>query len=835
MALLKFSFRELLNRPLRAVLTILSIVIGVAAVVSVMLATDATRQAQRDMFLAVSGRAALEVIAEGGGSFDQRVLAEFREIEGMQAVPSLRRYTILYAPSTKVRVQLLGIDPERDRLVHDFRMVAGRSVDRGTGVVMDASFARSLEVGVGDEVKLLTRIGLKTSEVIGLVEPRGGSAVAQGGLVYTSLSRAQSRFRSKGRIDSVQIVVDDTHDVETVRAQVAARLPVGLTVREPITRSQLADSTTLGTEQGLMLATAFALVIAAFIIYNTFQMNVGERRRQLGILRAIGTTRRQVLRLVLREGLVMGVVGTVAGGAVGVAGARLLASGTGQLLQIAIPPPEMSAIPFAMGALFGIGISLAGAYFPARRASRLEPSEAMRVVAEGEIEAPRLWSTLLGLAVMALGATALVGCRFGWLPVRYIVPSTIVILLGCVLLLPVLLAPLAAAVVTVLRPLLGVEGKLARRQLLRNRGRTAMTIGVLFVAASTGVGMANTIVDNVRDVNQWYRAAVVGDFFLRAAMPDMATGEAADMPAGLDASIRAVDGVTGLDTMRFVRADSGDQSVVVVIRQFTSDDQVYFDLVDGDAAEVLRELPNGAVVIGTVLAERTGLGRGDQVSLETREGTRQLPIVGTANDYIAGGLTIYMQRQVAERLLAVEGVDAYIIQADDSKLEAVGASLERLSREHGLLLQSYADLVAFINAMMNGVIGSLWALLALGFVIAAFGMVNTLAMNILEQTRQLGMLRVVAMTRWQVRKTILAQALIMGLIGLLPGTLIGVGVAYAINLATLPATGRAVTFVFRPELVAGSFCAALVIVLLAAWLPAERAARLKLVSALQYE
>ena len=291
----------------------------------------------------------------------------------------------------------------------------------------------------------------------------------------------------------------------------------------------------------------------------------------------------------------------------------------------------------------------------------------------------------------------------------------------------------------------------------------------------------------------------------------------------------------GLIPCRFVSAKSGENSVVVVIREFTSDDQVYFDLVTGDAAEVLQALPGGAVVIGTVLAERVGLGQGDQIPLETREGTQMLPIVGTANDYIGGGLTIYMQRQVAEKLLAVEGVDAYIIRADDKKLAAVGQTLQELSDEHGLLLQSYAELVAFINAMMNGVIGSLWALLALGFVIAAFGMVNTLAMNILEQTRELGVLRVVAMTRWQVRKTILSQALIMGLIGLGPGALIGVGVAYFINLATLPATGRAVAFVFRPELVLGSFCTALAIVLVAAWLPAERAARLKLSSALQYE
>ena len=195
--------------------------------------------------------------------------------------------------------------------------------------------------------------------------------------------------------------------------------------------------------------------------------------------------------------------------------------------------------------------------------------------------------------------------------------------------------------------------------------------------------------------------------------------------------------------------------------------------------------------------------------------------------------TLY--RTVAEKLLDVQGVDAYVIQANDKQLPAVEASLQAMCNEHGLLLQSYADLVGFIEQMMNGVIGSLWALLALGFVIAAFGLVNTLAMNILEQTREIGVLRVVAMTRRQVRRTILAQATMMGLIGLTPGALMGLLIARLINLSTLPTTGHAIPFVFRPWLLVVCFAAAFVIVIGSAYLPAERAARLKLSDALQYE
>ncbi|MDA1053533.1 MAG: FtsX-like permease family protein [Planctomycetota bacterium] len=835
MALFKFSLRELTSRPVRVALTALSIVIGVAAVVSVTIATKTTRAANEAMFAAVTGRAALDVTAEGGGSFPISVAAELDQLPGVQAVPLIRRFTIVYFHEKKVRVQALGIVPDRDRLVRDFELTSGQMVGRGSGVVLDATFASGLGIGVGDQLKMLTPSGLKESEVVGLLEARGGSAVAAGGLVYMSLALAESRFKMRGTIDSVQLVLDEDADLETTQAAVAAKLPLGLSVRQPNMRSQLAEETMMATEQGLQLATAFALVIAAFIIFNTFQMTVGERRRQLGILRAIGATRRQITTLILREGLLMGLLGTVAGGLVGAFGAHVLTLGSEQLLQTEMPPIQVTMLPFVLAILFGVGLSLVATLVPARRAGRLSPSEAMSVVAPGEIEAPHLKMTIAGLVIVLAAAIALGGCAVGWFPIDISVIAVVILLVGMVFLLPAAIPRLSQVVERMWRPIFGIEGRLARRQLVRHPSRTAMTVGMLFIAIATGVGLANTIIDNIDDVQQWYRQAIVGDFFVRALMPDMATGEAADMPDGLGDAILKIPGVEDLDAVRLVKATSGENSVIVVTREFKTQRQAYFDLVAGDGDEVLHRLHEGEVVVSSVLAQRTNLKLGDSIPLETREGPRQLRIAGIANDYLAGGMTIYMHRDVAEKLLEVKGVDAYVVQADNKQLPAVKAALQTLCNEHGLLLQSYADLVRFIERMMNSVVGSLWALLALGFVIAAFGLVNTLAMNILEQTREIGVLRVVAMTRRQVRRTILAQAAMMGLMGLAPGALMGLLVAYLINLSTLPTTGHAVLFVFRPWLLVVCFAAAYVIVLAAAYLPAERAARLKLSDALQYE
>ena len=347
--------------------------------------------------------------------------------------------------------------------------------------------------------------------------------------------------------------------------------------------------------------------------------------------------------------------------------------------------------------------------------------------------------------------------------------------------------------------------------------------------------MASTILDNIRNVEGWYSRSIVGDFFVRAAMPDMNSGQSADMPDGLAEKVIAMPGVALVDTLRFVRARSDDSSVVVVVRKFNSGTQDYFDLTEGTEAEVMNGVRNGGAVLGSVLSQRLNLHIGDTLPLETNEGSTRLPIVGVTNEYIAGGLTLYLETEYAKKLLSVEGTDVIVVKANPNDRAIVEQQLRSLCEESGMMFQSYVDLVKVIRDTLNGVVGGLWAVLALGSVIAAFGLINTLAMNILEQTREIGMLRVVAMTRWQIRRMILAQALIMGIIGIAPGVLTGLWIHYVINLTTMPVTGHAVLFTIYPWLLVGAPFFELLVVVVASMVPAERAARLNVSSALQYE
>ena len=836
MIYLKLGWREARNRPGRALLTLLSIVIGVAAVVAVSFATKSTRAAFDDIYQTIAGKASLEVTATVGTRFDQDLIDTVRAVPGVKAAtPLFQQRAVIFTPDDRrIQLQALGIDPEVDAQVHDYELKSGQSLLEADGVMLNENVARNLGIKAGDKIDILTRAKLRRAPVVGLYASKGTTTTGQGGVLLLNLKAAQALFKSPKKIDAIQIVLEPGSDEQAVQADIAKQLPTGVAVQPPAARSSLAQETSLSTEQGLRMAQGFSVLVALFIILNTFLINVTQRRRQLGVMRAIGATRQQIALLICSEALLLGFIGTIIGSVVGVIGAHFLSQAFGRLYKTALPALQLEPMPFILAILLGMGISLIGAALPAWKAAHLSPLDAMREVLAEEIEGVTRWLTILGF-VMIFTCLGLMGASImAWMPMMWSVWWAVLVLVGLSLLLPVALKPLTGFVTAFVPSRLRIEARLARRQLLRHRARTTLTTGVVFVAIATGMGLASAVIDNVQDVKNWYQKTIVADFFVRAMAPDMATGLSADLPDELDKKIRGVPGITNIETVRFVSAKVGDQPIVTICRDFGNSEVDEFDLDPTELVDVRNRLSEGDVVMGSVLAQRTKLKAGDTVSLETDKGNKDFKIAAVVDDYQAGGLTVYLKRNIAERELGIAGVDAYIIHADHARIGDVREALQALVDEYGLLLQSFSDIQNTIDTMMAGVVAGLWAGVAILLVVAAFGVANTLMTTVLEQTRELGLLRILAMTRWQIRNTILAQAMMIGLLALAPGIVAGVGVAYLINLATLPVIGHPVEFVLHPWLMGGGLVGGLIIILAAAWVPAERAARLELPLALRY-
>ncbi len=841
-----YTFRELRRRPGRTVLTLLGIVIGVAAVVAVSVAASTAGTAFQDMFAAVGGRASLEVVAHGQGGFDGSVAASLEAVPGVKAaVPAVQEQAALLGGKGRVTVLVMGVDPVRDRLVRDYAVQSGAAFDAGAPspaapdtpppVLVEAGFARSQGLEVGSVVRLLTRSGSSEAVVRGLLASRGAAMFNGGAALFMPLADAQRLFDMGPTVNTIALVPADGAERETVRTAVEQVLPAGLKVQTPGSRGDLAEMSLASTQLGLSVVSGLSLVAGGFIILNAFLMSVGERRRQLALLRALGATRRQVTRLLLREALLLGGLGTALGLLVGLGASVVLTGALSTLLGAHLPTLRFSARPFVLGAILGPALALVATYFPARRAGQVTPLEGL--VGDGHESRGdgRRILPYVGLGLTAVCVAAAIGLVTGKIGPSYGSPLFMGMLIGCVMAIPLVVWPLSRASAWLLAPVLGVEGRLAFRQIDRHRTRTSLTVGVLFVAIVVAVSMGNSLLANVQDTADWYRRTVVGDFFVRGVMPDIGTNRAVALPEKLGAEIAALPGADRVDALRFIPATAEGRQVVVLARPFTADRPLPMDLYRGDPQKVLGGLLRGEVVLGAGLAFRTGLGVGDMVTLQTREGPQQFRVAGTTTEYTAGGDAVYMAWDVAKRYLDFEGADVYMVSAKPGQVDTLAAGLRTLAGRDGFLLQTMAEFKVFIDGMINGVLGFLWVLIAMVFVVASLGIVNTLTMNMLEQTREVGLLRAVAMTRGQVRKMVVAQAVGLGVISLAPGAVVGIGIAYLLNKGSSAGSGQPVDFHVQPLLVVGSFVVALGIAVLAAYLPARRAAGLRIVEALQYE
>ncbi len=877
MILWKLSLREIRSHRGRAILTAVSIVIGVAAVVAVNLASDAVRASFGAVQATIAGEASLEVAPAGDNLLDESLAEQLVDIPGVKVTsPIYQRPTVMYAgEDQRVSVTLVGVDPSRDEAARDYGLVAGRKISQGDEVLLDAAFAAGLKIEVGDRIRLLTSYGRREFKVVGSLKPLTGAAVGRGSVLFLPLKTAQARFKARGRVSQVQLILEEGANAKAVAAEVAQRLPPGLTVRASASPDQMGEETMLALQMALRLATAFALVAAVFIVGNAFFMNVTQRERQLAVMRAIGATRWQVWRLILQEAVLLAVLGTAAGIAAGWGGAVLMSAAMERLFNTDLPAPLLNGWVATWACVFGLGVSFLGAVLPARRAAKVEPIEGMQQVSRGDVEGMPRWFVIAGATGFVISGVWLLASVLGYAPAeeeivarvgaalegsgllspeaielgawaagKLVIDSTlmaILFLIFAVPVLPLVLDPLSGAAAFGACVLGRPVARIARQQLLRRRVRTTLTIGVLFVASSTGMGLASTVLDNIHDIQEWYRKIMAGDFFVRAMTPDLATWTSAQIPDEAEQEAKTVPGIDTVFGVRFVTAEvrvpgqSEWQQVLLTARDFPSANTVQSEMLTLSPEEMRTRLERGEVTIGSVLSQRTGLKLGDEIEIQTAEGPRRRSIAGIINDYIGVGLVVHMDRSVAARDLGVQGVDAVVVRALPGRKEEVESSLRAVAEKYGLLFQSYRDLTAEIDTMLVGVIGGLWVVMILGLVVASLGVMNTLTMNVLEQTRELAMLRVVAMTRRQARRTVLAQAAILGGIGVIPGITLGLGLSWLMNRSLVRDIGHEVTFGFHPWLGVIGAAVAMVLVVLAASLPAQRAANLEPIQALRYD
>jgi putative ABC transport system permease protein len=804
-------------------LTLLGISLGLATLVATRLTVHTAHLAYGELFEDAAGGTALEVTSPGQGGFDGRFAPGLASVPGVRSViPRVQGAAALVGPTGTVSVPVQGVEPESAAAVAGWSLCDGHVLAGADEMLLDSDLARGVGLQPGDTARLWAPGGPAELRLVGLLRPRGSGA-ALGGVLVVHLATAQRLFALGDRVNSVQLLLASGADPARVQAEARRLVPSGLTVQLPGSRGELARATLQATELGLDGLSLMALVGAAFIILNTFLLNVGERRRQLAILRALGATRTQVRRLLVREMLLLGVAGTLAGCAGGLLLAQVLLHLMGRIVGVPLPGLHLTAEPFVLAAVAGPCLAIVAAWVPAWCASRRQPLEELLPPRSRPGHRLPRWVCLAGLWALAAGAVLEVALCRGWLPAgisRLLLgPALALLLVGCILALPLLAGLLLRLAATI--PL-GLKAALAQQQLRRNCTRTGLTAGVLFLALAVAVGFGQTLRGLAGDLDRWCRQTIVADFLVRGAMPDASFTLAAALPDGLAEEIAKTPNVARVERLAWVPAVANGREVLVLARTFAPDRPLHLDLQEGDEEAVRRGLSRGDVVLGTGLAAKLGLHAGDTLTLQTAKGARQIHVAGTMTEYAVGGMALYLEWATARRLLDVPGPNLLLVTAGPGAAPALRA----LCEQRHLLLQSNAELRGLIEQMLARVTGMLWALMALSFVVAALGVVNTLTMNVHDQTREIGVLRALGLRRGQICHVVLTQAFLLGCISILPGAAAGLGLAYVINRSSAAWVGTTVAFHLDGAVLGGCCALAMALALLAALLPARRAARL---------
>ena len=834
----KVTIKGLLAHKLRLALTALAIVLGVTFISGTFVLTDTLQNTFTVLFgniyqkvdFQVRGAAQLGTGANAArNELPESLLPTVRGVAGVQSAQGqVTGYAQFVARDGKAistgGAPTLAVAFDPDQQISPLHLIAGGPPVTPDDVVMDAGTAQKYDFTVGDRVRILSAGPPRTFTITGITEFGTANNLAGATLAAFTLPTAQAIALQTGKLDAINVVTAPGASKAAVQKAIARALPPGV---EVVTGQTVANENTSSVNQALsffstaLLVFAFiSLFVGAFTIYNTFSIIVGQRTRELALLRIVGASRRQVFGSVLGEAAITGLVSSVIGLGLGV----LAALGLQALLRgfgVTLPPGSLVFEPrtVLVGLAVGVGVTVVSAIGPARGAVRIPPVVALddrQSAASASLRRRFIWGT----AVAVIGAV-LLGLGLAKPAIQLVGIGAAALFIGVATLSPALARPLSSVIGRPLPRLLGVAGKLGRENSMRNPRRTAQTAAALMVGLALVSAMA------VFGASLSKSATSSADQAISADLIVTATGSG-ELSNSVPATASAVPGVTASSAVYQGRFEF--QNTLTSLTAVSTDhlaDTVILRMTAGTPAA----LAQGELLIDSTTATSKHLSVGDSVQARfARTGPTVLRIGGIyrANALIGSYLVSagffgahYSPQPPGALLLRTNGA-----AADNAVTKA-------LAPYQNLQVQTRAQFEQSQVSAVNQLLGLVYALLGLAVIIALIGIVNTLMLSVFERTREIGLLRAVGMGRRQVRAMVRSEAVILAIFGAIVGIVIGTALGLAL-VASLRQQGITETAVPVTSLLIFLLLSALLGLVAASW-PARRAARLDVLAAIATE
>lgn len=852
----QFILRPLTRELLRTASTIVGIALGVAVVVAIRLANASSIAGFETALEATAGRTSIEIRGAAGGiPEDQlRALVGLRDIGIVSPVIEGDMAVDLGGGRTEA-MRVLGVDILRDRPFRDYRLLhLGGNSDGGPeslevttqrflelltderGVILTQAFASRHRVSVGDELRLIAGDRIASYHVRGLLADEGPARLLDGNFILMDIAAAQLALGRLGRVDRVDVLLPASADVSAALETVAARLPHGLAAQRPSRRGEQVEHMLAAFQLNLSALSWIALIVGLFLVYNTVTISVLARREEIGTLRALGTTRRQVLALFLGEAAALGATGAVAGlllARVLADAAIALTATTVKTLYIASAsaPPAIGAGHVALAFALGVLLSLAAAAVPAWEASRVAPTSAMRGSDRLEMRYRLRPIFLVGpVALVAVtGGLATLG-PVGGVPI-FGYAASLTAVAAASLLVPAILFGVTHIARRALRRLLGVEGLLAHANLAAAIPRLSISVAALAVSLSMMVAVAVMIGSFRETVIYWAGQTLRADLYIGPAVRPTASSEQTLSQDVIDIVRRHPD-VEAVDLFRSTETTYDGNLVLLNTGRFdvlVAHARLLFKS-PADAATAMRQAAGeDAVVVSEPFANRYGRSVGDRITLATPEGDRTFRIAAVYYDYSSDRGAVMIDRGTFERYwgdLPPTGASAYL-KADASADRVRDDIMAAVGDARRVFIYTNRTLRDEVLRVFDSTFAITYALEIIAIVVAMLGVAGTLLTLVLERRRDLTLLRLIGADRRQIQRMVVAEAATIGATSQVVGLGIGLGLSLVlIFVINVQSFGWTIQFHVPLAFLLHSSLAVIAATAAAGFYPARRAARL---------
>lgn len=792
------------QRPVRTMLTIVGVALGVSASVAVRTANVEVLHSFEQAVLTVAGPTTLEV---SGGDFglDEQLIEKVREVPGLVSASPVIVQTAVRLDNRKpgAALQVIGLDLLAEFDSRGFRVAQEQDDNpfadllKADSLYLGRKLASEWRLEKGSTIQLQIGTRQVQARIAGVIQDQSGRVSSWDHVAIMDIAAVQVLFGMVGKLDRIDLVTGPEVAIDEAAQAVRAVLPPNISVARPTSRTTQVEQMVRAFRLNLTVLSWVGLLVGMFLIYNTMAFAVAQRRREIGIYRAIGMTQSRVAGLFLAEAALFGFLGGVVGSVGGILLAQKLVSLVSRTISDLYTPVSQGGASWfdsaelwqasSEGILIGCLVSMVGAIGPSLDASR---TATVRALAPGDYESSRQVRVgglaIGGIALLILAGLLAFAGPLGGVPVLGYL-ATFCLLAGLSCLAPFCITGWKKRTLQS-EHLAGVQGvmrEIAVEHAARNPGRNGVTVSALMVGLAIMIGVLIMVRSFRHTVELWINETVIADIVVAPStwLREANSGSGAKrLPAGWRDVLAAIPGVAAVDTYRDVRVEVNGQRVAIVSRDLRLHAQRSQYLVrQGNSTELLTQaVERGGIVVSEVLANRLGLQEGGSLSITTPQGARSFPVVAVFYDYATDGGKLVMDRGLYQALWQDDSATVFPLylsagaQLDEVRRRVADTLRELDSGRLPPLVISNAELRKEILDIFDRTFLLTYVLEAIAIIIAMLGIVNTLVTSVLERRREFATLRAIGSSDGQIRELVLWEAAYLGAVGIALG-LVGGG------------------------------------------------------------